>query len=117
MNSSQRTLEMRNELPQSVRVPTVPNDPDTESEFRWQLYTLAGSAATYFAFFVLLTMAFSEPFYSGISVAPLALYDVVKGVFSGLRLRKDWDVEGKDDLKDLIECIFMILYKVNAAPD
>ncbi len=115
INSSHRMVELGHDLPSTQRTASTVTDHDIEAEFRWQLYTLIGTAASYLAFFVLLTMSFTKPFYAALSVTPLILYDVGKVVFSAIRLREDWDVEGKDDLKNIVECGFMTLYKVTRA--
>ena len=113
--SSQRTniLESRTE---SARHPSlVPtNDLDAENDVRWQLYTLIGTAGAYFCFFVILTMSFSAGENGMLAgcIIPLLLYDVVKILFSSIRLCKDWDIEGRDELKDVIECVLMLFYKV-----
>ena len=98
--------------PQRPLNPPQHNENDIEVELRWQLKTLLGIAASYFGFFSILILTLSASQFVWLSVFPLLIYDVVKIVFTSTRLCKEWDIEGKDDMKDVIECVFMIIYKV-----
>ena len=114
MDSTQRTInaETRTSIMNQQRQDSSQSDADLEDEIKWQLLTLMCSAGSYFFFFSLLSITLQREEYVACSVGPLILYDIVKIIFCSRRLYKEWDIENKDDLKDIIECVFMTLYKI-----
>jgi len=114
-NTSQRTIhtDFRTETIRNlVQNHNPQNGADLEFDCKWQLYTLFGTCISWLGFFIIILL-FAEK-YSNIAytLLPLILYDIIKITMCGIYLYKEWEIEGKDYLKDIIESVFMILYKI-----
>jgi len=81
-------------------------------ELTWELYTLIYSSCAWFVFFILLIFSYSSIWFSISSILLLILYDIIKGIISGMSLSKSRLFAESEDFKDLLESIFMVLYKV-----
>lgn len=83
-------------------------------ETQWQLITLLGTASSYFLFMVLLMLAFQSYQILYTMLIPPICYNLLKIAYCIYRIKRNYFVELKEELKDIVECILMLIYKVTA---
>ena len=91
------------------------DDSDTEKfevKLRWELQTIAASSGAYAVFFGLLVAAFYDYGYWWLTLSPLIIYDLAKTVICINRMYKHWGPVYNEDLKEMIESAFMVIYYV-----
>ncbi len=81
-------------------------------EIRWQLQTLIALAVSYLFFSVLMLYVYNRSLGIYLAFVPLFLYDTLKVIICSMRICNSAAVDAKESIKDIIESVFMSLYKV-----
>jgi hypothetical protein len=113
MNSGHRpNLSQSREEPQPAL--EQDNGVKLEAEMKWALRTVYASSWAYAAYFGIMVPAFSFNVLFSASVVPLVVYELGKAIICGCALYRKWRALDKEDVKDMLESLFLVLFYVRA---